>query len=126
MHIGAAEGLTEIKKGIVIAPTKLEEINTFLKRSEELLGLRMTSLLHKSNGDVEFFVNGGGSILISSDKDMNETFENLQAVLVSDAFKHIAPGNFKYIDVRFTNKAFVNESVGTTTESTTTVTNLPE
>ncbi len=107
----SVEGVDEVATGNVIEESKLAHIDIFLKRIESELSLRVSEVVHKDNGDIEFLVNGGGTVLISGEKDFNETFENLKVVLTSDEFKHIAPGNFRYIDVRFGNKIFVNEEL---------------
>jgi hypothetical protein len=120
------EGLDEIKAGVVIDPAKLSEIDTFIKKIETELGLRVTSIVHKKNTDLEFLVNGGGTILVSSGKDFQTTFENLKSVLSSKEFEHIEPGNFKYVDVRFDNKVFVNEDFSTPGASSTATSTLPE
>jgi hypothetical protein len=117
----------------VIQKELLSDIDTFLARVEHDLGLRITTVTHKKNGDLEFFINGGGSILVSGERDFQITFENLGAVLASKEFKHLKPGNFRYIDVRFENKIFVNEELilSTTTATSTlsassTTNKLPE
>jgi hypothetical protein len=53
---------------------------------------------------------------------------------MSEEYRHLKPGNFQYVDVRFDTKVFVNEHiaplVSTTATSTgvvsTTTENLPE
>ncbi len=119
----SVEGVTEITPGNVIDVQTLTKIDDFILRVEQELGFRITELLHKKNGDIYFSVNGGGAIYVAESKDFGTTFENLKSVLVSKEFKHIHPGNFKYIDARFDNKVFVNERmndpVSTTTASTT-------
>ncbi len=122
------EDIEEISPGQVMSTPKVEDINAFILRVEKELNFRVTTLTHKKNGDYEFHINGGGMILTASGKDFDATFENLKSVLSSSAFKHIAPGNFQYIDVRFDNKVFVNESllVSTTTNASTTSGELSE
>lgn len=120
------EGVEEISSGTVIDPETLRKIDLFSDRISDELGLRVTSIVHKKNTDLEFLVNGGGSILVSGGKDFQTTFENLKSVLTSKEFKHIEPGNFKYVDVRFDNKVFVNEDFSTPGASTTATSTLPE
>lgn len=120
------EGLESLTEGAVTTPERLLVVDSFIQRVEQDLGLRVTSLLEKKNGDIEFYVNGGGMILVSGGKDFQATFENLKSVLSSKEFKHIKPGNFKYIDVRFDNKVFVNEELETVSTATTSTTTLPE
>lgn len=59
--------------------------------------------------DVYMQIVDGGELKASLKQDPTETVNNLLVVLGSDDFAHIAPGNFKYIDLRFGNKVFVNE-----------------
>jgi hypothetical protein len=105
----------EIKAGTVLEHSVLAAIDAFIERTNNEIGMRISSLLHKSDGDIEMYVNGGGTILTTKN-DLTTSFENLKSVLGSEEFKHIRPGNFNYIDVRFGNKVFVNEELGTTTE----------
>jgi cell division septal protein FtsQ len=121
------EGIDTISEGMVMDTSELKPLDAFIARVESELGFRITALTHKKNKDYEFIVNGGGAILAASSKDLTATFENLKSVLASKEFKHIAPGNFRYIDVRFDNKVFVNEELSTSTESVaTTSLKLPE
>jgi hypothetical protein len=114
------EGLDEITQSTVIQPEKLAAIDTFIDRIENEFGFRVTTVVHKQNGDYEFLVNGGGTVLVASEKLESSTFENLASLLASKEFKHIKPGNFKYVDVRFDNKLFVNEQLIDESEATTT------
>ncbi len=120
------EGSESLEEGAVISEDKLFALDTFLERTRDELGLRITTLTHKKNGDVEFFVNGGGSIRVSGGKDFQTTFENLKSVLTSKEFQHIGPGNFQYIDVRFDNKVFVNEELKVDESTSTASTTLSE
>lgn len=112
------EGIDELQVGDMHIEKSLSEIDAFMQRVSEERNLRIASVLHKKNGDIEFSINGGGAIFVSGKKDLSVAFDNLTSVLTSDEFKHIEPGNFKYIDVRFENKVFVNEKIAE--ESTTT------
>ncbi len=70
--------------------------------------------------DVFMGVAGGGEIKASLRLTPQETFDNLRAILSSDEFSDLTVGNFKYIDLRFGNKVFVNENIGPATMSSTT------
>lgn len=121
------EGATSITEGVVIEAEQLHAVDTFIARAQEESNFRITSLIHKENNDVEFMINGGGMIYVTPDNDLESTFENLKSVLASEEFRHIKPGNFKYIDLRFENKVFVNETLETIDTATTTeVLSLPE
>jgi cell division septal protein FtsQ len=113
------EGLEDIREGTAIEEGLLTAIDLFMERVKDELGFRITSLFHKKNGDIEFEVNGGGLILTSGRRDFKETFENLRSVLSASEFDHLAPGNFRYVDVRFENKVFVNEELVVESAATT-------
>lgn len=121
------EGVTELSKGEIISSEKLLQVDTFIQRANDEHELRISSVRYTRDNDIEFSINGGGKIFVSGGKDLTTAFENLVSVLLSAEFKHIAPGNFQYIDLRFDNKVFVNESqeaiLSTTTESSS---ELPE
>lgn len=59
--------------------------------------------------DVYLQVIGGGELKATLNQTPVETVNNLLVVLRAEKFVDIAPGNFKYIDLRFGNKVFVNE-----------------
>ena len=119
----SVEDLGEIVEGTVIDMVELSALDTFIERANTELGFRITSLVHTKDNDVQFLVNGGGMIFAAKGKDFTETFNNVKSVLESKEFKHIKPGNFNYIDARFSNKIFVNEEMSTSTEE---VSMLPE
>lgn len=70
-------------------------------------------------GDVFLKVVGGGELKVSVDETSEKTVENLFVVLSSEEFQHIKPGNFKYIDLRFGDKVFVNEELATSESAVT-------
>lgn len=70
-------------------------------------------------GDVFLSVVGGGELKVNLEESPERTVENLSVVLSSDEFKHIQPGNFQYIDLRFGDKVFVNEEKDVPTEVAT-------
>lgn len=115
-----AENLDDIKEGQALSLEELLALDVFLSRIEVDLSLRVSEVLHKSNGDYELTVNGGGALYVARDKIHRETFENLAAVLTSKEFQHIEPGNFKYIDARFDNKVYVNEEMNPVEKATST------
>ncbi len=86
-------------------------IEILADRIEENLNFRVASILYKENGDIDLSIHGGGTFLVASKIDPNLTYENLEVVLTSEAYQHIKPGNFNYVDVRFEKKVFVNEEL---------------
>jgi hypothetical protein len=123
LHGGAliryyAESPTQMTQGQAVKTDLITRMQSFIEMVERELEFKIVSVLIKQNGDIECTVGGGGVFLITAQKDMNVTFENLKTVLASDAYAHIEAGNFKYIDVRFDNKVFVNEVLTPTSTST--------
>lgn len=118
------EARDEIEKGTVIDAKVLARIDEFILRIEEEFDFRTASLLHKKNGDIEISLHGGGMVLLSLGNDIDTVLENLKVILASPEFSHIQPGNFNYIDLRFGNKAYVNEEmyVATSTAELSTTT----
>jgi cell division septal protein FtsQ len=106
-------------------PSKhFKEVHDFIDRLHGELDLRVTDVMYTKDGDVELFINGGGSLKIAGEQNKNDAFRYLVSILASKEFKHLEPGNFKYIDLRFGNKVYVNEQLepeihATTTASTT-------
>lgn len=62
-------------------------------------------------GDIFLKIVDGGELKVSASLTPEETIDNLFLILNSDEFSYIEPGNFKYIDLRFGNKVFVNEEL---------------
>jgi len=113
-------GAEEIREGQVLDAAALASIDTFIQEVHRL-GFRVASVHYRSTGDVDFSLHRGGTIRTSG-KDFDLALENVRAIVLSPEFKHLRPGNFGYIDVRFDGKAFVNESIApqaTTTPTTT-------
>lgn len=70
-------------------------------------------------GDAFLTIVDGGEFKVSLKQSADETVSNLLAVLGSEQFAHIEPGNFEYIDLRFGSKVFVNEVTTEVSASTT-------
>jgi len=70
------------------------------------------------DGDAFLQLVGGGEFKVTLTQSPEKTVENLFIVLGSDEFKHITPGNFQYIDLRYGNKVFVNEELAVPEEET--------
>lgn len=81
----------------------------FIESLERELGFFVTHVELDSAGDAFYTLAGGGELKATVTGDQQMTVENLATILQSDAFSHLAPGNFQYIDLRFGNKVFVNE-----------------
>lgn len=62
-------------------------------------------------GDAFLHLVDGAELKVTLKQTPAEVMDNLQVVLSSEKFSHLAPDNFKYIDLRFGNKVFVNEEL---------------
>lgn len=121
------EGMVPAKDMQGFDSSFVEETETFVSLLQEQLSLYTTHVQKKSTYDVEYTISGGGVIKVSQSIPMQESFENLQTILTSEEFKHIEPGAFQYIDLRFGDKVFVNEApISSAPSSTTTAsTSIP-
>lgn len=61
-------------------------------------------------GDVFYKVVGGGEIKMTTSQSPTKVIENLALVLSTDDFTTLKAGTFQYIDLRFGNKVFVNDT----------------
>jgi len=103
------EGITPERDVSGFASEFIKQAELFTSLLETELNLYVTHVHKRSSYDVDYTISGGGLIKVSQAIPTDDTFENLQSILLSDAFKHIEPGSFQYIDLRFGEKIFVNE-----------------
>ena len=89
----------------------IEDTNTFVENAYYQLGLNITHVEKIADDEIDYHVSGGGLIKVSSRISTQETLENLEAILTSAEFEHLEPGNFKYIDLRYGDKIFINEEL---------------
>jgi len=61
-------------------------------------------------GDEFYILTGGSEIKVTRRMSPGTTISNLEAVLSASEFTGLLPGNFSYIDLRFGNKVFVNDT----------------
>lgn len=83
------------------------------------LGFGTVYIERVSLEEVHYHIAGGGILKTTVLQDVDETIENLSAVLGTEEFKHLAPGNFQYIDLRFGSKIFINEETASSTATST-------
>jgi len=74
-------------------------------------GWFVTTVEINSNRDAFYTLAGEGEIKVTLSLDATETMENLLAVVGSEEFSHLTPGNFQYLDLRFDTRVFVNEEL---------------
>lgn len=100
----------EVSVGSTVAEfDQIKKMESFAHLMEENLKFSVNQIETDTAEDVFYILSGGGEIKATLKDDTNQVFNNLQTVLTSPEFKHIRPGNFQYIDLRFGNKVFVNE-----------------
>lgn len=115
------------ERGITaFAKAFLADTQLFSELLEDELDLYVTYVTRYKEEDTEYTLSGGGVIKTSQNVPAQVTFENLRTILTSEAFSHLAPGSFQYIDLRFGDKVFVNETAAipegmATTSSSTAV-----
>lgn len=96
----------------------------------ETLGWYVTKVEVNQTRDVFYTLAQGGELKATLTDAPEKPFENLRTILNSEEFKHLKPGGFQYLDLRFGTRVFVNEelpnlsstSTATSTASTTDVT----
>jgi hypothetical protein len=96
----------------------LTQVVTIAESLETNFLLPVTKIELDAVGDVFFRVVGGGEIKTTLSQTATTTLENLALVLSADEFSAIAPGTFQYIDLRFGNKVFVNDTLPVVATST--------
>jgi len=119
----------DMQVGAVMAERRnIDTMEQFVALVEDNLQFPITQIETDTAGDVFYILAGGGEFKATLRDDANKVFDNLRAILSSDEFKDVRPGNFQYIDLRFGNKVFVNEEVGGvgSTTATTTEAGLPD
>lgn len=98
-------------KKVFSAEISLGQIIDLADALESDFLLPVTKIEIDAVGDVFFQVVGGGEIKTTLTQTVTTTLENLALVLSAPDFKDIAPGTFQYIDLRFGNKVFVNDTL---------------
>lgn len=89
----------------------LRDIEWFIEELKTQLSLYAVRVEVDRVGDVFYTLSGGGELKVSMKESKDDTFDNLATILSSEEFADLEPGSFKYIDLRFGNKVFVNEEL---------------
>ena len=93
--------------------------NAFIDQVHNDLAINITAVERQGRSDLRYHVAGGGEILVSEVLPLSDTLVNLATILQSPEFEHLEPGSFRYIDLRFGNKIFINEELDTVTTTPT-------
>ena len=83
-------------------------------------GLFVTHIEIDSAGDAYFHLARGSELWIALRDEPARVLENLLTILESEEFGHLEPGDFRYIDLRFGNKVYVNDEPWPTGEKNAT------
>jgi len=115
---------TPAKKEQAFDPEFMTQTKQFTKLLADNLDLYVTHVEKIQDLDIEYKVSGGGVLKVSQLVSVEDSFNNLKAILNSEDFIHLQNGAFQYIDLRFGDKIFLNEvelqeGVTTTTVTTT-------
>lgn len=96
----------------------VRDTTEFIQELYDNLSLNVIQVEKIDEEEVTYHLAGGGSIKVTRSLTHAETLNNLATILNSEEFAHIEPGNFKYIDLRYGNKVFVNEELAPVATST--------
>jgi hypothetical protein len=104
---------TEQEVEIGTTPLTLEDYNATKGFADSLAGLDwyITKVEVNSTRDVFYTLAGGGEIKATLTESIQKPISNLETILGSKEFSHLKPGNFRYLDLRFGSRVFVNEEM---------------
>jgi len=87
----------------------IRDTKKFVEQAEKL-GFLVKEIRKTEVDEIEYHLSGGSLIKVSLRQSVEETLENLQALLSSNEFSELKLGSFHYIDLRYGNRVFVKES----------------
>ncbi len=117
---------TENETKVGVNPFSQADYSTTREFTEKLaeIGWFVTKVEVDSARDAFYTISLGSELKTTLTEDAVKPFSNLETILQSKEFNHLKPGNFRYIDLRFGTRVFVNESLegeGSENASTTAV-----
>ena len=78
----------------------------YMKENSDFVAVKVEEV---AEDELYIHFQGDSFIKVSLRQPLSETLENFEAVVASNDFSHLRPGNFEYIDLRYGNKIFVKE-----------------
>lgn len=116
------EGRTPELRVNVFSSTEMERMQLFIDALVREFEFRVAAVVHTIDGDEHYQLSNGGEIRINPKEDTQITFDNLRSLISSEEYGHLRTEYFQYIDLRFGDRLFVNETdpslvVATSTES---------
>lgn len=119
-------GLKPLVGTSLLDKTKLTETVRFVNLVQTVQGFEVSTIEVDSMEDVFYILNDGGEIKANLSIPAEIVFANLQSILEAKEFTHLKSGAFQYIDLRFGNKVYVNDSIPVVSTSTATSTSTSE
>jgi cell division septal protein FtsQ len=110
------------------AGERIVATNAFITQVYDDLNFNIIAAEQSGRDTLTYHVAGGGEIKVARSLSAADTLVNLATILQSPEFAHLAPGSFRYIDLRFGDKIFINEELEPVATSTPTSTDavIPE
>lgn len=90
---------------------ELGQLIDFSRLLGERFGLVVAYADRSYPGEVVYGLYGGAELITSTQFSNETTLKNLASILENEQFSHLRADNFKYIDLRYGNKVFVNEEI---------------
>lgn len=118
------EGRTPQLRANVFSSSEMERMQLFIDALLREFEFRVSAVVHTIDGDEQYVLSNGGEIRINPNEDTQTTFDNLRSLISSEEYQHLRTDYFQYIDLRFGDRLFVNEtdpsiSVATSTATST-------
>ncbi len=116
------EADSNVRESQIMGASLLGRMTKIIKELSERYDFRVQEVVFTAAGDEEFWLGGGSALKVAATSAVSEVLVDLDAIIASKEFSHLEPGNFSYIDLRFKNKAFVNETMSDSIVSSSTAT----
>lgn len=91
-------------------PSTIPVVTWFGERLQTVLGMYPTEVLLYPDGRATFNLTRDRTLLLNLRYDITESFRYLETLLASEEYRHLLEDDFQYIDLRFGNKLFVNQT----------------
>jgi hypothetical protein len=92
----------------ITSVTRIRDAEWFLGKLGTVLGVYPNRTYVYDDGRLTFALPHGGRVFVSDRQDLVDTFRYLETLLRSDEYAALRTQPFRYIDLRFGNKLYVN------------------
>lgn len=107
----------------------VSDITWFLQQAQSILGLYVHTIRLYPDDHITLVISGDRELRLSLRRDITVSFRYLETLLTSQEYAHLQEDDFQYIDLRFGNRLYVNEtersSEVATSTATSTETDIP-